>query len=192
MPLLNMVAVNIASSVHLIKMHIYMMPQINTCCMSWYTIGDNSNPKHNITKSMVGPWPLALHHDYLQCIYISCIFNASGSKPGCYKDFPDWWNFWYATSLIVPVFMRFQLSWLDSSICQTFPSIMEILIHYISSAIMEIMGPLYIFIMDILIYVYCTWRWPLMWYLVLCLFMSIVLLCIRDCYIYYSWFYHSR
>ena len=42
-------------------------------------------------------------------------------------------------SLIVPVFMIFQLSWLDSSICQTFLAIMEILIHYISSAIMEIM-----------------------------------------------------
>ena len=44
--------------------------------------------------------------------------------------------------------------------------------------------PLYIFIMEILIYVYCTWRWPLMWYLVSCLFMSIVLLCIQDCYMY--------
>ena len=47
-------------------------------------------------------------------------------------------HFIYATSLIVPVFMRFQLSWLDSSICQTFLVIMEILIHCISSAIMEI------------------------------------------------------
>jgi len=45
-------------------------------------------------------------------------------------------------------------------------------------------GPLYIFIMEILIYVYCTWRWPLMWYLVSSLFMAIVLLCIRDCYMY--------
>ena len=41
-------------------------------------------------------------------------------------------------------------------------------------------SPLYIFIMDILIYVYCMWWWPLMWYLVSCLFMAIVLLCIRD------------
>ena len=65
-----MVVVNIASWVHLIKMHIYMTPQFNTCRMSRYTIGDNSNPKHNITKSMVGSWPLAPHHDYLQCIYI--------------------------------------------------------------------------------------------------------------------------
>ena len=68
--LFNMVAVNIVGWVHLIKMHIYMMPQFNTCCMSRYTIGDNSNSKHNITKPMVGPWPLAPHHDYLQCIYI--------------------------------------------------------------------------------------------------------------------------
>ena len=44
--------------------------------------------------------------------------------------------------------------------------------------------PLYIFIMEILIYLYCTWRWPHMSYFVSCLFMAIVLLCIRDCYIY--------
>ena len=36
--------------------------------------------------------------------------------------------------------MIFQLSWLNSSICQTFPAIMEILIHYISSSIMEIVN----------------------------------------------------
>ena len=89
MPLLNMVAVNIAGWVHLIKMHIYMMPQFNTCCMSRYTIGDNSNPKHNITKSMVGPLPLALHHDYLQHMYHIYLmyrgqnwrcYNKSGGK----------------------------------------------------------------------------------------------------------------
>ena len=45
-------------------------------------------------------------------------------------------------------------------------------------------GPLYIFIMEIRIYVYCTWRWPLMWYFVSCVFMAIVLLCIQDCYMY--------
>ena len=45
----------------------------------------------------------------------------------------------YAISLIMTVFMRFQLSWLDSIICQTFPVIMGILIHCISSAIIEIM-----------------------------------------------------
>ena len=37
--------------------------------MSRYTIGENSNSKHNITKSMVGPFPLAPHHDYLQYMY---------------------------------------------------------------------------------------------------------------------------
>ena len=57
----------------------------------------------------------------------------------CVEDFPYWWCLLYATSLIVPVFMRFQLSWLDSSICQIFPAIMEILIHYIYSSFMEIM-----------------------------------------------------
>ena len=54
---------------YLIKMHIYMMSQFNICRMSRYTIDDHSNPKHNITKSMVGPWPLAPHHDYLQYIH---------------------------------------------------------------------------------------------------------------------------
>ena len=44
--------------------------------------------------------------------------------------------------------------------------------------------PLYIFIMEILIYVYCMWRWPLMSYFVSCLFIAIVLLCIEDCYIH--------
>ena len=57
----------------------------------------------------------------------------------CIEDLQDWWHSTYATSLIVPLFMRFQLSWLDFSICQTFPAIMEILIHCISSTIMEIM-----------------------------------------------------
>ena len=70
-----------------------------------------------------------------------------------------------------------------SSICQTFPATMEILICYIFSHCGD-HGLLYIFIMEILIYVYCTWRWPLMWYLVSCLFMAIVLLCIWDCYMY--------
>ena len=45
-------------------------------------------------------------------------------------------------------------------------------------------GPLYIFIMEILIYLYCTWRWPDMSYFVSCLFMAIVLLCIQDCCMY--------
>ena len=45
-------------------------------------------------------------------------------------------------------------------------------------------GTLYIFIMEILSYVYCMWRSPLMWYLVSCLFMAIVHLCIWDCYMY--------
>ena len=57
----------------------------------------------------------------------------------CVEDFLDWWHSIYATSLIVLVFMRFQCSWFDSSICQTFIATMEILICYISSAIMEIM-----------------------------------------------------
>ena len=104
----------------------------------------------------------------------------------CVEYLLDWWHLLYATPLIVPVFMRFQLSWLDSSICQIFPATMEILICYIFSHYGD-HGPLYIFIMEILIYVYCTW------YHVLCLFMAIVLLCIWDCYMYlqlYAELYH--
>ena len=41
--------------------------------------------------------------------------------------------------------------------------------------------PLYIFIMEILIYLYCMWRLPNMSYFVSCLFMAIVLLYIWDC-----------
>ena len=55
----------------------------------------------------------------------------------CVEYLRDWWNILYATSLIVPVFMRFQLSWPNSSVYQ------------ISSSIMEI-----------LIIVYCTCWWP--------------------------------
>ena len=52
----------------------------------------------------------------------------------CVEYLPYWWHFIYATSLIVPVFMRFQLSWLDSSACQISSAIMEIMILYISSS----------------------------------------------------------
>ena len=43
--------------------------------MSRYTIGDNFYLKYDITKSMVGPLPLAPHHDYLQYMY-----HANGVK----------------------------------------------------------------------------------------------------------------
>ena len=85
----------------------------------------------------------------------------------CVEYFPDWWHFWYATSLIVPVFMRFQLSWLYPSVCQVSSTIMETLIYCISSAFMEIMILCIIFIMEILIYLYCTWRWPHMSYCIM-------------------------
>ena len=45
--------------------------------MSRYTIGDNFYPKYDITKLMVGPLPLAPHHDYLQYMY-----HANGVKTG--------------------------------------------------------------------------------------------------------------
>ena len=44
--------------------------------------------------------------------------------------------------------------------------------------------PMYIFIRDILSYLYSMWWWPHMSYFVSFLFMAIVLLCIQDCYIY--------
>ena len=92
----------------------------------------------------------------------------------------------------MPMFMRFQLSWLDSSICQTFLAIMEILIHYISLVFMEIM-------------IVCISSSRRFWsiyivrgddricHIVSCLFMAFVLLCIRDCYMYsqlYAELYH--
>ena len=101
----------------------------------------------------------------------------------CVKDLLYWWHLIYASSLMVPVFMRFQLSWLDSSICQTFPAIMEILIHYISSVFMEIM----------ILCISSSWRfWSIyivhgddhICHIVSCLSMAIVLLCIWDCYMY--------
>ena len=96
----------------------------------------------------------------------------------CVEDFPDWSHFWHATSLIVPVFMRFQLLWLDSSVCQIFLAITEILTHYISSNFMEIM----------ILYISSSWRFSYIYilhdddhicHIVSCLFMAIVLLCIR-------------
>ena len=72
---------------YLIKMHVYMMPQLNICHMSQYTIGDRPNLKHNITKSMVGLFPLAPHHDYLQYTYHVYLMQM-GSKPGCYILLP--------------------------------------------------------------------------------------------------------
>ena len=52
----------------------------------------------------------------------------------CVEYFPVWWHSTYATYLIVPVVMIFQLSWLDSSVCQTFPAIVEIMVLCISSS----------------------------------------------------------
>ena len=80
----------------------------------------------------------------------------------CVKDLWDWWHFTYATSLIVSVFMRCHLSWLDSSILSDIFIHYENIVHYI----------LYVAITTCDI---CL----------LCLFMAIVLLCIRDCYTVY-------
>ena len=45
----NMVAVNIAGWVYLIKMHIYMMTKLNICHIPRYTIG-NDSVFQNITQ----------------------------------------------------------------------------------------------------------------------------------------------
>ena len=85
----------------------------------------------------------------------------------CVEYLPDWWHLLYATSMIVPMFIRFQLSWLDSSICQTFLAIMEILIHYISSVFMEIMILCISSSWRFWDSLYCTWRWPHMSYCIM-------------------------
>ena len=68
--------------------------------MSQYTIGDNFNPKHNITKSMVGPLPLALHHDYLQYRYHVYLMHQ-GQNQGV--TFPSPFN-----STILNAFTKFE------------------------------------------------------------------------------------
>ena len=83
----------------------------------------------------------------------------------CVEDLLYWWHLLYATSLIVAVFMIFQLSWLDTSVCQIFLAYGDLDLLYIFSHLeIMILCILYIFIMEIPIYVYCTWRWPHMWF----------------------------
>ena len=97
-----------------------------------------------------------------------------------------WWHSIYATSLIVLVFMRFQLSWFDSSVYQISSATMEILIHCISWTIMEVLiycissSTLAILIYCIL-YVVMTTHDS---FCISCLFMAIVVLCIQDCSMY--------
>ena len=104
----------------------------------------------------------------------------------CVEDLPAWWHSIYATSLIVLVFMRYYLSWFDSSVYQISSSTMEILIHCIYSSIMEILiscissSTLEILIYCIL-YVVMTTH---VTFCISCLFMAIVLLCIQDCSMY--------
>ena len=66
---------------YLIKMRVYMMPQLNICCMSRYTIGDNS--KYEAQHNQIDGGALAFSSaPWLFTIYVSCIFNASGVKTG--------------------------------------------------------------------------------------------------------------
>ena len=99
---------------------------------------------------------------------------------------PPWscqcsWDF--SSHDLIPVDVRYSSHYGDLDPLYIFShygdlDLLYIFIHYGD------LDPLYIFIMDILIYVYCTWRWPLMSYFVSYLFMAIVLLCIEDCYMY--------
>ena len=66
----------------------------------------------------------------------------------CVEYFPAWWHSIYATSLIVSMFMRFQLSWFDSIVCQIYSTFMEILIDCISSS------------WRFWSVICWTWRWP--------------------------------
>ena len=87
---------------------------------------------------------------------------------------PAWWHSMYATSLIMQVFMRYQLSWFDSSVYQIYSSIMEILLYCISSSTLEILIYCILYMVMTTHVTFC----------IQCLFMAIVLLCIRDYYMY--------
>ena len=111
------------------------------------------------------------------------------------EEIPAWWYSIYATSLIVPVFMRFQLSWRDSSVYQISSAIMEILIHCVYSIIMEIL--IYCTSSSTLeILIYCILYVAMTTHVTFCkscLFMAIVILCIWDCSMYlysYAEIYH--
>ena len=54
MPLLNLVAANVAFQVHLIKDAYLHDAKLNICRMPRYTIGDNLNLKHSITNQWWG------------------------------------------------------------------------------------------------------------------------------------------
>ena len=108
-------------------------------------------------------------HQWLVIIWWTTMFNLNTSihivghvlVAVCVEYLPAWWHSMYSTSLTVLVFMRYQISWFDSIVYQISSSIMEILIHCILYVVMSTH--------DICIS---------------CLFMDIVLLCIRSCYMY--------
>ena len=69
----------------------------------------------------VRPWHLYSH-------------NRTCTHSDLCRRISAWWHSTYATSLIIPVFMRFHLSWFDSIVCHIYSASMEILIHCISSS----------------------------------------------------------
>ena len=79
----------------------------------------------------------------------------------CVEDLQTWWHSICTTSLIMPVFMRCQLSWPDSIILSNIFIHYGDLVHYILYVAMTTCDICLLF-----------------------LFMAIVLLCIWDCYMY--------
>ena len=73
MPLLNLVAANIAGWVHLIKYAYLHDDKLNmyAACPDIPSV-TNFQPETQHNQSMVGPWPLAPHHDHYN-IYIMYI-----------------------------------------------------------------------------------------------------------------------
>ena len=153
-------------------------------------VGDLASVNGIYQRLVIGRWTTMFNLDTSICIvgHVLVVFHV--------EYLLAWWHSMYATSLIVPVLLRYHLSWFDSIVYQISSSTMEILICCISSAIMEILihciSSAFMEIMILCISsswrfwstMYCTWRWPHMSYFVSCLLMAIVLLYILDCYMY--------
>ena len=102
----------------------------------------------------------------------------------CVEDLPVWWHPLYATSLIVPVFMIFQLSWLVPVYVRHFQPLWRSWSIVYLQPMWRSLYFVYLHHGDsdlCILYVAMTTS---MCYHVSCLFMAIVLLCTRDCYMY--------
>ena len=99
----------------------------------------------------------------------------------CVEDLPAWWHSIYATSLIVPIFMRCQLFWPYSNVLS------DIFIHYWDRYSLYIVRDddhtWYLYIMPI--HGHCTLMYPELLYVfaVICIYW--LLYCTDEC-----WFFH--